>query len=166
MQPRPEPSEPLEREVDVMRRAVSLIQERFPSLWSLSVAEQATLAGERVDAVIQITSPDGVDAIQGSGAARELWTSRGSPIALPFYYKKFRPAEFNVIKHVLLPALGAVAIVIPLYYLAEPGQPAPYRWFPYAAVIIVVASFLYAVYLTRRDPSLGDRVGSIVADAE
>lgn len=89
-----------------------------------------------------------------------------SNIALPFYYKKFRPAEFNVIKHVLLPALGAVAIVIPLYYLAEPGQPAPYSWFPYAAVIILVASFLYAVYLTRRDPSLGDRVGSIVADAE
>ena len=89
-----------------------------------------------------------------------------SNIALPFYYKKFRPAEFNVTKHVLLPALGAVAIVIPLFYLAEPGQPAPYNWFPYAAVIILVAAILYAVYLTRRDPSLGDRVGSIVADAE
>jgi len=71
-----------------------------------------------------------------------------------------------VTKHVLLPALGAVAIVIPLFYLAEPGQPAPYNWFPYAAVIILVAAILYAVYLTRRDPSLGDRVGSIVADAE
>jgi amino acid transporter len=89
-----------------------------------------------------------------------------SNIALPFYYKKFRPAEFSPIKHVVLPALGAVAIAIPLFYLAKPGQPAPYNWFPYAAVIILVASFGYAVYLTRRDPSLGDRVGSIVADAE
>jgi amino acid transporter len=89
-----------------------------------------------------------------------------SNIALPFYYKKFRPAEFSVVKHVVLPALGVVAIAIPLFYLAKPGQPAPYSWFPYAAVIILVASTLYAVFLTRRDPSLGDRVGSIVADAE
>jgi amino acid transporter len=89
-----------------------------------------------------------------------------SNIALPFYYKKFRPAEFSLIKHVVLPALGAAAIVVPLFYLAKPGQPAPYNWFPYAAVIILVASTLYAVYLTRRDPKLGDRVGSIVADAE
>jgi len=89
-----------------------------------------------------------------------------SNIALPFYYKKFRPAEFSSIKHVLLPGLGAAAIVIPLFYLAKPGQPAPYSWFPYAAVLILVASILYAVYLTRRDPSLGERVGSIVADAE
>ena len=29
-----------------------------------------------------------------------------SNIALPFYYKKFRPAEFSLIKHVVLPALG------------------------------------------------------------
>jgi amino acid transporter len=89
-----------------------------------------------------------------------------SNIALPFYYKKFRPAEFSLIKHVVLPALGAAAIVVPLFYLAKPGQPAPYNWFPYAALTILVASTLYAVYLTRRDPKLGDRVGSIVADAE
>jgi len=89
-----------------------------------------------------------------------------SNIALPFYYKKFRPAEFSLIKHVLLPLLGVAAIVIPLFYLAKPGQPAPYNWFPYAALVILVASFLYAIYLTRRDPSLGDRVGSMVADAE
>jgi amino acid transporter len=89
-----------------------------------------------------------------------------SNIALPFYYKKFRPAEFSAVKHVLLPVLGVVAIVIPLFYLVKPGQPAPYNWFPYAALIVLVASFLYAVYLTRRDPSLGERVGSMVADAE
>ena len=89
-----------------------------------------------------------------------------SNIALPFYYKKYKPAEFSSIKHVLLPALGAAAIVIPLFYLAKPGQPAPFSWFPYAAVVILVASTMYAVYLTRRDPTLGDRVGSIVADAE
>jgi amino acid transporter len=89
-----------------------------------------------------------------------------SNIALPFYYKKFRPAEFNAIKHLLLPALGAAAIVVPLFYLVKPGQPAPYNWFPYVSLALVIVAFIYAVYLTRRDPSLGDRVGSIVADSE
>jgi hypothetical protein len=30
--------------------------------------------------------------------------------------------------------------------------------------VIVVLPVIYAVYLARKDPSLGDRVGSIVAD--
>ena len=87
-----------------------------------------------------------------------------SNIALPFYYKKYRPAEFSSIKHLLLPALGVAAIIVPLFYLVKPGQPAPYNWFPYAALIVLVLSVLYAVFLTRRDPTLGERVGSIVAD--
>jgi amino acid transporter len=87
-----------------------------------------------------------------------------SNLALPFYYRKFRPAEFSVVKHLVLPILGMVAIAVPVYYLAKPGQAAPYDWFPYAALIIVVLAVIYAAVLTRRDPSLGERVGSIVAD--
>ena len=78
--------------------------------------------------------------------------------ALPVYYRKYRPAEFSIVKHAVLPGLGALAIIVPLYYLAEPGRPAPYGWFPYAALVIVVLAVIYAVYLARKDPSLGDRV--------
>ena len=85
-------------------------------------------------------------------------------LALPFYYRKYRPAEFNVIKHAVLPVLGMVAIAVPVYYLSKPGQSAPYSWFPYAALGILIVSVIYAAVLTRRDPGLGDRVGSIVAD--
>ncbi len=48
-------------------------------------------------------------------------------LALPFYYRKFRPAEFSVLKHAVLPVLGMVAIGVPVYYLVKPGQPAPYE---------------------------------------
>ena len=85
-------------------------------------------------------------------------------LALPFYYRKFRPSEFGIVKHVVLPVLGMVAVVIPMYYLVKPGQPAPLDWFPYAALGIIVVSVIYAVFLTRRDPGVTDRVGSIVAD--
>jgi amino acid transporter len=85
-------------------------------------------------------------------------------LALPFYYRKFRPQEFSVVKHAVLPVLGMIAIAIPVYYLCKPPQSAPYSWFPYAALAVLVVSVIYAFFLTRRDPALGDRVGSIVAD--
>ena len=85
-------------------------------------------------------------------------------LALPFYYRKYRPQEFSVIKHIVLPILGMVAIAVPIYYLCKPPQPQPYDWFPYAALGVIVVSVVYALILVRRDPGLGERVGSIVAD--
>ncbi|HTA03885.1 MAG TPA: APC family permease [Streptosporangiaceae bacterium] len=85
-------------------------------------------------------------------------------LALPFYYRRFRPAEFNVVKHAVLPVLGMIAIAVPVYYLCKPGQAAPYDWFPYAALAMVVVAVVYAWVLNRRDPGLGERAGSIVAD--
>ncbi len=85
-------------------------------------------------------------------------------LALPFYYRKYRPAEFNLIKHIVLPVLGMVAIAVPVYYLVKPGQSQPYNWFPYAALGVVIVSVIYSMWLVRRDPGLGDRVGSIIAD--
>src|ERR1700757_3818004 len=93
-----------------------------------------------------------------------LFVYLASNVALPFFYRKFRPAEFNIIKHVVLPALGVVAIAIPIYYLFKPPIPQPYYWFPYVGLGIVAVSILYSIWLVRRDPGLGDRVGSIVAD--
>jgi amino acid transporter len=87
-----------------------------------------------------------------------------SNLALPFYYRRYRPQEFNVVKHALLPVLGMIAVGVPMYYLVKPGQPAPLNWFPYAALGVIVVSVVYAIAASRRDPGLGDRVGSIIAD--
>src|ERR1700678_1371170 len=87
-----------------------------------------------------------------------------SNLALPFYYRRYRPQEFSVLKHAVLPVLGMIAIAVPVYYLVKPGQAAPYDWFPYAALGVIIVSVAYAAWLSRRDPGLGDRVGSIVAD--
>ena len=58
-----------------------------------------------------------------------------------------------------------IAIGVPVYYLVKPGQPAPYDWFPYAALAIVVVAVVYAYILNRRDPGrLGDERASIIAD--
>jgi amino acid transporter len=85
-------------------------------------------------------------------------------LALPFFIRRYKPEIFNPIRHGVLPALGAALIVVPLYYLSKPGQAAPYNWYPYVALVILVLSIGYALRLTRRDPSIADRVGSMVAD--
>jgi amino acid transporter len=85
-------------------------------------------------------------------------------LALPFYYRRYRPDEFSVVKHLVLPVLGMAAIAVPVYYLCKPGQSDPYDWFPYMALGIAVVAVIYSIVLTRRDPGLGDRVGSIIAD--
>ncbi len=85
-------------------------------------------------------------------------------LALPFYYRRYRPQEFSTLKHVILPVLGMAAIGVPVYYLTKPGQLQPYNWFPYAALAIVVVSAVYGYVLNRRDPTLGARAGSIIAD--
>jgi len=87
-----------------------------------------------------------------------------SNLALPFYYKKHHPNLYNPFRHAVLPVFGILWILVPLYYLAKPGQAAPYSWYPYLALAVVVVAFIYASVLVQRDPGIGERVGSIVAD--
>jgi amino acid transporter len=87
-----------------------------------------------------------------------------SNLALPFYYKKHYPERFNTFRHGVLPGLGLLSILVPIYYLSKPGQPTPFNWYPYMALGVVIIAIVYASMLVARDPGIGDRVGSIVAD--
>ncbi|HEY1761151.1 MAG TPA: APC family permease [Acidimicrobiales bacterium] len=87
-----------------------------------------------------------------------------SSVALPFYYRKNHPDLFNPVRHAVLPTIGVLLILVPLYYLAKPGQSTPYNWYPYMALGVIVLALIYATFLCSRDPGIGDRVGSIVAD--
>ena len=89
-----------------------------------------------------------------------------SNIALPVYYRRFHRESFSVLKHLILPILGVFAIGFPLWGLVAPGQSAPFSFFPWISLAVIVIAFIYAFILSRRDPTLGDRVGSIVADRE
>jgi hypothetical protein len=70
------------------------------------------------------------------------------------------------VTHLILPVLGAVAIGYPLYELVKPGQPPPYNSYVWIALGIVVVALIWGAIVYSRDPKLGERVGSIVADAE
>ncbi len=85
-------------------------------------------------------------------------------VALPIYYRRYHPDKFNAFRHGVLPVIGALIIIVPIYYLCKPPLAPPYSWYPWMALAAVILAVIYASVLVKRDPAVGDRVGSIVAD--
>jgi amino acid transporter len=117
------------------------------------------IAGHRQMSALSFFSQSGT-----LGTMLVLLVYLAANLALPIYFKRNHPDQFNVFRHGVLPILGALCVLVPLYYLSKPGQPTPYSWFPYVALVIVVVVIVYATIVVKRNPSLGDRVGSIIAD--
>jgi len=85
-------------------------------------------------------------------------------LSLPIFYLRHYRSQFSVFRDLILPLVGTAAIVYPLYQLVKPGQPWPYDWFPYVALALIVVALIYAFVINSRDKTLGDKVGSLVAD--
>jgi amino acid transporter len=87
-------------------------------------------------------------------------------LALPVYFRRFHRERFSPITHLILPLLGALAIGYPLYELVKPGQPKPFDEYPLIALGVLAVAAIYGAVMYLRDRTLGERVGSIVADAD
>jgi amino acid transporter len=85
-------------------------------------------------------------------------------LALPVYMLRHHRREFRPVKHLVVPLLGSVLMLFPLYGLVEPGQPYPFNVYPYAILGLLLFSAVYGVILARRAPDLVQRIGSYVAD--
>ncbi len=87
-------------------------------------------------------------------------------LALPVYILRFHRADFSVLRHGIIPALGIVLTAFPLWGLVQPGQPAPFNLYPVMAAAGLVVSIIYGIILARRVPNLVQRIGSYVADED
>ncbi len=116
------------------------------------------------------TNPDGTVVFFGEiatlGTILIALTYLLANLALPVYFRRFHRERFSPITHLLLPLLGAAAIGYPLYELVKPGQPKPFNHYPLIALGILVVAVVYGGIMYARDRTLGERVGSIVADAD
>jgi hypothetical protein len=86
--------------------------------------------------------------------------------ALPVYILRFHNSEFHALNHGVIPFLGVVLTLFPLWGLVQPGQPGPFNLFPAMAGIRLVVSIIYGIILGRRFPNLVHSIGSYVADEE
>jgi amino acid transporter len=81
-------------------------------------------------------------------------------LALPaFMWHRHRDA-FSAFRHVVIPALGALTLVVPFIELCKPGQPAPYAEFPYIALAIVAVAAVLAGITVHRRPATGAGEGT------
>lgn len=100
------------------------------------------------------------------GTIPVIVTYLATNIALPVYMLKHHRGDFAAVKHLVIPLLGTVLMLFPLWGLVQPGQPSPFNIFPWTALGLLVLSLIYGAVLARRAPDLVRRIGSYVADEE
>ena len=75
-------------------------------------------------------------------------------IALPVYILRFHRADFNPLRHAIIPFTALVLTMFPLWGLIEPGQPAPFNLFPTIAGVGLLISIVYGIVVARSNPDL------------
>lgn len=72
-------------------------------------------------------------------------------------------ARRNMFQHVVLPVLGMLVMLIPIYGLIWPVPAAPYNLFPYLVVLAIAASAAAAWVIGKRRPEALARAGAVLA---
>jgi amino acid transporter len=81
-------------------------------------------------------------------------------IALPVFMWRHHRQSFSTWRHIAVPALGALALIVPFIELCKPGQPSPYSEFPYVAIATFALAIVIAWITVRRHPSTGSEEGT------
>jgi amino acid transporter len=86
-------------------------------------------------------------------------------LSLPVFIWRRHRHSFSAFRHIAIPVLGALTLVVPFVELCKPGQPAPYSDFPYIALATVAAASAIAYITVRRHPSSGSGEGKMLSEA-
>lgn len=98
------------------------------------------------------------------GAIPVILVYMGTNLALPVFMLRHERADFRPIRHLVVPVLGTLFMLMPLWGLVQPGQDWPFSIFPYVALAILVIAAIYGATIARRDPELAQRIGAYMAD--
>jgi amino acid transporter len=85
-------------------------------------------------------------------------------VAVIVYFRK-RP-DFNVIRHVILPVIGAALMIGLLIGQIIENQVPPYSWMPWAILGWLAVVVVGAIWLSRNRPEVLARAGSVMATGE
>jgi len=81
-------------------------------------------------------------------------------LSLPVFMWRRHRDSFSPLRHVVIPALGSVTLIVPFIELCQPGQPAPYSAFPYLALVLVAVTAVIACLVVHRHPRTGAGEGT------
>jgi amino acid transporter len=85
-------------------------------------------------------------------------------LALPVYVFRYHRSELSILRHALVPTLGTLIMLIPLWGLVQRVQPRPFDIFPWITLGALVVSVVYGILIARVSPDLAARIGVYIAD--
>ncbi|MDE2005184.1 MAG: APC family permease [Rhodospirillales bacterium] len=88
----------------------------------------------------------------------------GTNLALPVFMLRHHREAFHPVRHLIVPVLGTLFMLLPLWGLVQPGQDWPFSIFPYVALVVLAIAAVYGATLARRMPELASRIGAYMAD--
>ena len=81
-------------------------------------------------------------------------------LSLPVFMWRRHRDLFSPFRHVAIPVLGSLTLIVPFAELCKPGQPPPYNAFPFIALAIAAAAAVIACLVVRRHPRTGAGEGT------
>ncbi|MFT8977195.1 APC family permease [Liquorilactobacillus nagelii] len=87
-------------------------------------------------------------------------------ISLPFFYKRRYPQEYSHIKHLLLPIIGTLLLLIPLYSSIWPIPEFPYNLAPYIIIVWIITGAIYLHQMKKKRADIVAQFGSTFKDED
>jgi amino acid transporter len=88
-------------------------------------------------------------------------------VGLPIYYKREHPDEFNVFKHIVIPAIGTIGLILVVFYSVNPLPDWPINLAPFIVLAwLVIGIIVQAVVFTGTRASVLSRAGAAMGESE
>jgi amino acid transporter len=75
-------------------------------------------------------------------------------VSLPVYYRRNHPAEFSWLRHLVVPVIGGLVVLLPLYGTVWPIAPYPMNLVPWVFAAWVIAGLVYLRIAAKRHVDL------------
>jgi amino acid transporter len=85
-------------------------------------------------------------------------------LALVAFYRRDYPVEFSVLRHGVLPVIGSVLMLLPIYGLLWPVPAYPNNLVPYIVATWVVLGGIYLAVISSRRPEVLDAMGRAMGE--
>ena len=82
-------------------------------------------------------------------------------LGLITYFQRHYSSEFSPVRHGVLPILGSLLLLLPIYGQLWPIPPWPYNLVPYLILAWTIGGIGYFLYLTRRRPAMVEAMGRV-----